>query len=176
MKSLRFKILVHTHQKWIYTYALYFLGNRADAEDVCQEVLLRIWRHLEEIKWDTGRPWIIKTTRNLCLDLIRKRKHAAAFSNDDETALHQPTHNPQHDPLEMAHSRVLQKHISDALMTLPEIQRSAVILRDIQDMSYQQISTALEIPLNTAKVYILRGRQALRQILANQLRGELQNV
>jgi len=171
MRSLRFKILVRTHQEWILTYAHYFLGNRSDAE-----VLLRIWQHLDELKWDAARPWIIKTTRNLCLDVIRKRKHRRTLSVEDAAAMDQATSDPEHDPMRMAQQGLLQKQLSDALLLLPETQRSALILRDIQDLSYRQISAALDIPLNTVKVYILRGRQALRRILSPEFKREIQDV
>jgi RNA polymerase sigma-70 factor, ECF subfamily len=176
MKSLRFKILVHAHQKWVYTHAFYFLGNRADAEDVCQEVLLRIWRYLDEIKWDSARPWISKTTRNLCLDVLRRRKHRVGVSAEDETILNLPAEGFEADPSATAHNGLMRQQISEALQRLPELQRSMIIMREIQDMSYHQISAALDMPLNTVKVYILRGRQSLRKILAHQLKDELQNV
>ena len=176
MKALRFKILLHAYERRIFTYALYFLGNRADAQDACQEVLLRVWHHLDELQWDAAGPWIMRITRNLCLDMIRKRKHRAALSDEDAVVLNEPTRDPAHDPLETTHRRLMQEQIVEALLRLPELQRSAVILRDVQDLSYNQISDILQIPLNSVKVYILRGRQALRKIIFQQYRGEMEHV
>ncbi|HPI73493.1 MAG TPA: RNA polymerase sigma factor [bacterium] len=176
MKALRFKILLQVHERRIFTYALYFLGNRADAQDACQEVLLRVWRHLDELQWDAAGPWIMRVTRNLCVDIIRTRKHHVALFDENVVALNEPMHNPAHDPLEIAHRRLMQEQVSAALLRLPELQRSAVILRDVQDLSYNQISAILQLPLNSVKVYILRGRQALRKIICQQYRGEMEHV
>ncbi len=87
-----------------------------------------------------------------------------------------PAEGPEVDPSSAAHNGLMQRQIGVALQRLPELQRSMIIMREIQDMSYQQISSALDMPLNTVKVYIMRGRQSLRKILAYQLKDELQNV
>ena len=70
----------------------------------------------------------------------------------------------------------MQIHISNAILKLPEKQRSVLILREIQDMSYKDISASLDMPINSVKVTILRGREALKNILSQMLKSELKDV
>lgn len=141
-------------------------------------MLLKIWQHLDEINWGSSKAWIMTTTRHLCIDFVRRRKRLGrlnSFANKEDLDEKQ-TNLVESNPFEMAQASTLKVHISGAQQQLPEIQRSAIIMREIQDMSYHEISKALVIPLNSTKVYIMRGRQALRSILTKSLKGELKDV
>ncbi len=178
MRTFRFTSIVNQHKDRIFTYSFYFLGNRHDAEDVSQEVLLKAWQHLDEIKIGSAKAWILITTRNLCIDFIRKRKRQGqhiTFTAADDTDS-EPACPVESSPFEIAHAGSLNDQIAKALLLLPETQRSALIMREIQDLTYQDISKALEIPLNSIKVYIMRGRIALREILVKSLKAELQDA
>jgi len=178
MRTLRFTSIVNQYKDRIFTYSCYFLGNRHDAEDVSQEVLLKLWQHLDEIRIGSAKAWILITTRNLCIDFVRRRKRrgqhvtcSAAIDSESE-----PAGPAELSPLEMANASSLSEQIAKALLQLPETQRGVLIMREIQDLSYHDISNALKLPLNTVKVYILRGRMALREILAKSLKAELHDA
>ncbi len=178
LRTLRFTSIVNQYKDRIFTYSFYFLGNRHDAEDVSQEVLLKVWQHLDDIKLGSAKAWVLVTTRNLCIDFCRRRKRqarhltlAAAMDTDAE-----PAAPVEGSPLEIAQVSSLSEQIAKALLQLPETQRSVLIMREIQDLSYRDISKALEIPLNSIKVYIMRGRMALKAILEKSLKTELKNA
>jgi RNA polymerase sigma factor (sigma-70 family) len=150
------------HQRRVYTFAHYFLGNREEAEDVTQEVLLRLWRHSSEIEEDGLERWLLRVTRNACYDQLRKRKqplHAAGSLEDltQEPVAHEPG------PETRAADAALSRRLRQALADLDEPYRSALILREVQDLAYHEISEILGMPLNTVRVHIHRGRQRLRE-------------
>ena len=165
----RFRKLCRQHTDRIYTFAFYYLGNREDAEDVTQEVLLRLWNHWERIESDSLPAWITRVTRNLCLDSLRKRRsYRALVSADPDGDLQTMSAHPGSNPESDLQASEIRKQVQRALDLLDEPYRSIIILREIQDMKYEQISDALNLPLNTVKAYLHRGRERLR----NQIRGE----
>ena len=161
-----FQKLVDRHRNRIYTYSSYFLGDRDEAEDVTQEVLLRLWNHWEHIEAERVGPWLIHVTRNACIDVVRKRSTYRALVSvdpDGETTARAPSDGP--DPTAAAESAEFYRHLERALREIAEPYRSIVILREIQDLKYEEISEALDMPLNTIKVYLHRGRRKLRDQL-----------
>src|ERR1043165_4838036 len=78
IRELEFQALSQRHCDEIYRYALGLLGSPADAEDATQEALLRLWKHLPRLNLFNIRAWLFRTTRNYCLDQIRRRSHAAS--------------------------------------------------------------------------------------------------
>jgi len=171
IKTHRFRTLIDKHKEWIFTYAFYFTGDRADAEDVTQEVMLRLWQHLEKIRLGSAGAWIRKTTRNLCIDSRRRR---IRYRSDTELADQIP--GALDDPIDRTQSSMLSEVIYSALQHLPDKHRSVLIMREIQDMSYREISACLNIPLNSTKVFLWRARSALRRRLSETLKRELQDA
>lgn len=162
----RFKKLCGQHQHRVYTFAYYYLGNREDAEDVTQEVLIRLWESGQQVEGERLPAWITRVTRNACLDALRKRKSFRTLgSAEDNEEMLARVSSADPDPEELAEVADLRQHLDQALALLPELQRSIIILREIQGMDYEEISAALALPLNTMKVYLYRGRQRLRQHL-----------
>jgi RNA polymerase sigma-70 factor, ECF subfamily len=164
--SARFEEIVHKHKDWVYTFAWYSLGSKEEAEDATQEVMMRLWNHVDSLREETIGPWLRKVTRNACIDLGRRRQAYAArvvASGEIEGLSQAVSHEP--DPAAAAERSELQAQISSALAAVREPYRSAVILREIQDLSYEEIAATLQIPLNTAKSYIHRGRRMMRDQL-----------
>lgn len=164
-----FQALVEDHRDRVYSLAAYLLGDREEAADVTQEVLLRLWRNLPELQ-RSGRDggsvtaWLLRVTRNCCFDLMRKRRSqrsALGLPEEPETVDRAPAHDP--DPERLAASSDLGRHLRRAVQELAEPYRSVLILREVQEMKYQEISDTLEMPLNTVKVNIHRGRKMLRE-------------
>jgi len=149
----------------IYNYAYYFSGSREDAEDLTQETLIKIWRNLDTLRDHPSRRWIMKVTRNHCIEWARASKSRSggtiSFDADQGTAAISPHHI-----IKNAEREDLKKKIESAVAGLPAHLRETIILREIQEMKYEEISQALEVPINTVKAHIHRGRRLLREQLS----------
>lgn len=168
MKKKQFKIVVNTYKDLIYNYAFYFINNRQETEDIVQEVLIKIWKNLNVVVNANQKAWILKTTKNLCLDQLRKRKKMN-YSIDENSGQQDIFENVKlsFDSLE---NEIEQKDIQQIflkiLSKLPERIREILILREVMEYSYYEISESLDISLNTVKVSIHRGRKILQTLLA----------
>jgi RNA polymerase sigma-70 factor (family 1) len=171
---LRFRKLVDQYRHRIYTFACYYLGDREAAEDVTQEVLLRLWKHHQQIESARLTAWVIRVTRNACYDAIRKRRsyRALVTSENDGTEV-ESTAADDPDPQAVVEAADFEEHLKRALANVSEPYRTIVVLREIQDMKYEQIASALDMPLNTVKAYLHRGRRLLRDQLREVVGDEL---
>lgn len=164
----RFERLVHAFQHRIFGFAFYLLTDREEAEDVTQEVLLRLWDHRGEVEEERALAWLLRVTRNACIDSVRKRTSFRRLINVDSESLDRAsTYDPT--PDECAEQADFKLQLENALRGLQEPHRSIVILREIQDMKYEDIAEVLDLPLNTVKVYLHRGRRFLREQLSEVL-------
>lgn len=171
MRHAHFTTAVLAHKDRIYSQAYYFLGNRPDAEDVTQEVLLRAWQNLDAIRKPTVKAWLMRVTHNLCIDTLRRHK-AQQVVRTPETSDGCEMGLPlvaEDDPQVNAEESELRRHLLQAIQRLPVRLRSVIIMRELQDMTYEEISSALDLPLNSVKVYIHRGRKLLRAALGHLL-------
>ncbi len=169
----KFRSVADQHRHRVYTFAYYSLRNREEAEDVTQEVLVRMWKNWEELNEATLPAWINRVTRNACIDAVRRRRayrSRVVASGDGEDLVEGISIEPGPDAT--AEASELRETIQGALATLQEPYRSIVILREIQDMKYEEISENLELPLNTVKSYLHRGRRMLREKLTGTLDHE----
>jgi RNA polymerase sigma-70 factor (ECF subfamily) len=161
-----FETAVRRHQRKVFTFAHYFLSNQEEAEDVTQEVLIRLWRNRSKVGLDRVNSWLLTVTRNACYDRLRQRRSFARLVESDADghgALHVAADGP--DPEVQAGSAQLGRRLLRALRQLSDQQRSVVILREIQGLSYQEIAEVLGLPLSRVKVTLHRGRQQLREQL-----------
>jgi len=171
--------LVREHHRRVYGLCYRFTGSSADAEDLTQDVFLKIYSNLSS--FDTGRGslqvWITTMTRNLLVDNFRRTKNQRATSSLDDgwdqTEELKPVdrltaHGPS--PHELAAHKELQKMVQNALSHVSVELREAVILRDLQDMDYKEIAQVLGIPEGTVKSRISRGRAELARLLERNKR------
>ena len=167
IRELEFKYLCRRHSDEIYRYARSLLGNRADAEDATQEALLRLWDNLPKVQLFNSRAWVLRTTRNYCLDQIRRRssRFAPVFVGD-KILTDQPDELAT-DPSGVANSNDLRGHIDNALQELPETLKSVFILYEINGLRYREIAETLDMPINTVKGNLSRARKKLSELLAN---------
>ncbi len=161
-----FDDLMAPHEKRIYALCLRMSGDREDALDCAQEVMLRIWRSLGAYRKQASfSTWIYRIATNTCLDLLRKKRTRPTVSldslADDGFMPSDMTGDPQLYAEASARRRALQEGIS-ALQ--PEM-RAALVLRDVQGFSYEEVSAILDTPLGTVKSRINRAREKLRSIL-----------
>ena len=162
-----FKKLESHYRHRIYTFAFYNLGEHEEAEDATQDVLIRLWKHYKELNETLLPAWIVRVTRNACIDRMRKRRSYSmrVVGCPDERICEGTSTEPG--PEALMETTELRSQIQTALTRIQEPYRSVVILREIQDMKYDEIAEAVNLPLNTVKSYIHRGRKMLRE----ELRG-----
>lgn len=163
---------VHEHQDRVYSFAYYLTGSREAAEDVAQEVLIRFWKHHREIDAERALGWLLRTTRNAAIDALRKRKTRRRLLEVDTEAL-TTTASQNPSPHTDTESADVRYHLERALVFLDEPYRSIVILREVQDLQYHEISETLGLPMGTVKVYLHRARKRLRHHLAHVTGHEL---
>ncbi len=175
MDAIRgFRQAIEQHRDRIYTLAYYHLGHSQEAEDVTQEVLVRLWEHWEEVgSRQSPRPWLIRVTRNLCIDCHRRiRRSQEAFpALEDPEALEEVEANTP-DPAGVYEAGETQTRLENAIQKLCEPQRSVVILREIEELSYQEIAEAIDLSIEQVKVTLHRARKKLREELMERVAGD----
>lgn len=162
-----FESTVERHHRRIYSFAYYLLSSREEAEDVTQEVLLRLFRHRRRLDPEGLGTWLLRVTRNACYDLLRQRRSRREQTLPDDAAAEIPDYASA-TPEVRSEAAAFRRRLREELANLPEPHRSVVILREIQGLSYQEVADALEMPLNTVKVNLHRGRRRLRERLREE--------
>lgn len=161
----KFKKLADQYRHRIYTFAFYSLGEHEEAQDATQDVLIRLWKHYEELNEQMLGAWIARVTRNACIDRLRKRRsYSMRVVGSPCDGVFEGT-STEPGPESLLEESELRSQIQSALTRIQEPYRSVVILREIQDMKYEEIAAAVELPLNTVKSYLHRGRKMLREEL-----------
>lgn len=159
---------VHTYEDQIRTVARSYLKDRAEAQDVTQEVLLKLWKHQETLDEDGVSSWLMTVTRNACIDKLRARQRRRDKIRVDTDGLSR-AESPRRSPDTHAVTADLRDHVLDALDRVDDPYRRVVALRELQGLKYKEIAEALDMPLNTVKVYLHRGRKKLRKQLDRSL-------
>jgi len=171
--------LVRTHHTRVYGLCYRFTGNAADAEDLTQDVFLKIYSNLSSFDMARGslQVWITTMTRNLLVDNFRRTRNQRATSSLDEGWDESDELRPVDrltavgpSPHEKAAQKELAKMVQDALARVSAELREAVILRDLQDLDYKEIAQVLGIPEGTVKSRISRGRAELARLLERSKR------
>ena len=142
------------------------MKNRMDADDVTQEVLIKIWKNINHFNILAAKTWIMKTTHNLCIDYLRKMKSDMAknpYSVDDVSDFIE--NSDEENPMLRMENKLTENKIKEAIKKLPESQKSVFVLYEMQGMKYKDIGKTLEIPINTVKVYLMRARKQLQNNL-----------
>jgi RNA polymerase sigma-70 factor (ECF subfamily) len=162
-----FETTAARYQKKVYSFARFLLSSSEEAEDVTQEVLLRLWRHQQRLDEERLGSWVLRVTRNACYDLLRKRRAAPALTSaeslDGEDAREIPTAEP--DPESRVQTSDFRRRLTEALADLGEPYKSVVLLREVQGLSHREIGEILDIPEVTVRVHLHRGRKKLREQL-----------
>ncbi len=171
--------LVRTHHRRVYGLCYRFTGNTADAEDMTQDVFLKVYSNLSSFDTTRGslQVWITTMTRNLLVDNFRRTRNQRATSSLDDgwdaTDELRPVDRLMAggpSPHESAAKKELAKMVQNALTRVSPELREAVILRDLQDMDYKEIAQVLGIPEGTVKSRISRGRAELARLLERNKR------
>lgn len=138
-----------------------------DAEDVTQDVLIKIWNNLDSFKIAAAKTWIMKTTHNQCIDCLRKRSKETQRDLLFDEELYESPGNETYlvNPMYKTHVTIMADKIKEAIQRLPENMRSIFILFEIHGLKYKEISKSLNIPMNSVKVYLMRARKKLQEEL-----------
>jgi RNA polymerase sigma-70 factor, ECF subfamily len=150
------------HGRFLYSVAYRLCGNHDDAQDLVQEVLVRVQRGLVTYKPGSLEGWLSRIATNAFLDDVRRRKRRPADVMPEYEMLERaaPTSVGADEQLAIDS---LPEHVQEALRGLPPDYRAAVVLCDVLDFSYEEIAEALDIPVGTVRSRIHRGRARLRQ-------------
>ena len=167
-----FNELLGMHEKRMYAVCLRMCANPEDAQDCLQESMLRVFRSISGFKGQSSfSTWVYRVTMNTCLDELRKKKNKQSASLDSLLETGWSPSDEYDTPEHHAMAGEKRKAIQSAISELPEDMRSAVVLRDIEGFSYEEISGILGINVGTIKSRISRGREKLREKI--RLRPEL---
>lgn len=156
--------VVHQHADLVYRVALGLLRHPDEAADAAQEALVKVWRGCVGVPEPKLAAWCARVARNAALDHLRRRKVRPRPAAED---LPEPE---SADPLPDADAETaeLDRQLDRALGTLDEPYRSIVVLREVEGLAYQEVADALDLPLNTMKVYLHRAKRRLREAIAER--------
>jgi RNA polymerase sigma-70 factor (ECF subfamily) len=157
--SSQFRQWVDDYQDQAWTLARYLLKDPAEAEDACQEAFVKLWNNQDRIDPERIRPWLMKVTRNGCLDRLRRRHPTQEWQEWQQA-------DEGSGPLQDVQQRELGDWLKHSINGLTEPYRSLVVLRDVQQHSYEEVANVLELSLSQVKVYLHRARKQLREQLA----------
>ena len=167
-----FRELVERHQNAVVGTVAKMLGNASEAEDIAQQVFLRVWRHAKRYRPDAKfTTYLFTITRNLVFNESRRKKRRNEVSADEREE-NSHTLIPA-DPNRQPDSELLQEElrqaVDKAIASLPEPQRMAVVLRRYEQMPYEEIARVLDVSISAVKSLLFRARAALRDALAGYL-------
>ena len=188
MDRTTFELLLQEHRDAVYRTARYLVRNVEDAEDVVQETFVRLWKTREDIRIENVRSWLLRVCRNLCLDALRRRKvrDQARLTADQVTergriGIETAEDDGRDRSLEVSDlgTGALRTELAldieklvHAMGELKEPQRSIILLREVQDLSYEEIAETLDLSLSAVKVYLHRARRKIRTAFEEEWFGE----
>ena len=164
-------LLVARYRQALFSWLMGTVGNRADAEDLFQDIWFRVIRHAERFNDVSFKAWLWKIARNIVIDFRRKRKPDlsldAVEDEDDQPLVNQLTASGM-GPAESVEREDLTKRVMCAVSSLPEVQRDVFLMRVQGNLSFGEIAATLGIPLNTALGRMHDAMMKLKKLLAEE--------
>lgn len=158
------RLLMQRHLGRIVALARRMMGNQADAEEIAQEVFLRVWTHAE--RWEPGRAqfgtWLHRVAANLCLDRLRRQRGTVDIDDMPNLVSGEPAPDARLEAEELA------ARVEEALQQLPERQRAAIALSHYQGLSNTETAEILDVTVEAVESLLSRGRRQLRLLLATE--------
>ena len=167
-----FRQLVERHQHAVIGTVAKMLGNASESEDIAQQVFLRIWKNAKRYRPDAKfTTYLFTITRNLVFNETRRKSRKKEISSDEREENSNLTFeaNPDRQPDAELLQAELQQAVDDAIASLPEAQRMAVVLRRYEQLSYEEIGDVLHLSVSAVKSLLFRARTNLREGLAAYL-------
>jgi RNA polymerase sigma factor (sigma-70 family) len=163
-KLRRFEEQISPHLKSAYNLARWLTRSHEDAEDVVQEAFLRAFSAFESFRGEDGKPWLLTIVRNTSMTWLKRNRTAGAAIGFEEIPQDPTEGSP--DPEEILLISCDRQQVRQALEQLPSDFREAVVLREMEGLSYKEISATIGVPLGTVMSRLSRGRDWLRRILS----------
>lgn len=149
--------------KNIYSFAVNMTRNDADSADIAQDVMYKLWESRQGLKnVKNPKAWALKMTRNLCLDFLKK--HKPVF--DNEQIIRNGGYDT--DTLEQIEYQETSAAVKQIIDTLPDNQKEVMILRELEELEYDEISQITGLGLNNIRVLLSRGRAKVKEILVRK--------
>ena len=167
-----FDDLARREERALYRHAARIVGPGPDAEDVVQDAFLSAWRSIGSFEGTSFRAWLFRSVTNRALDRVRSRKRRPELPlepADDEEATWAEPASPGPELADLAASREALLVVEEALKLVPDVQRAALLLRDVEGFAYEEIALMTGVEIGTVKSRIHRARVAVRNTLI--LRG-----
>ena len=164
--EIAFSELVRIYENKAYHLALRMVSNPEDAYDVAQDAFLAAWRGLPSFRGESGfSTWLYRLVSNAAIDHLRRTKHQRGnvSLDDEELNLDAPDESPT--PQEAAEEKDLKEAVAAGLRELSDDHRTVLVMREVQELSYEEIAESLQLDLGTVKSRISRARTHLRKIL-----------
>lgn len=160
-ERIRFEQLVLPHLNSAANLARWLLRNRADAEDVVQEAMLRAYRFFDRFHGGDARAWLLQIVRNTCYTWLEKNRPAELMTEFNEEVHQQPSANPE----TLASQSDDRERLMRALESLPARAREVLVLRELEGCSYKEIAEIAAIPIGTVMSTLARARDRLQRTL-----------
>jgi RNA polymerase sigma-70 factor (ECF subfamily) len=172
-----YEALLARFQQPVYNLAFRLLSNPGDASDVVQEVFLKVFRNVGHFRRQSSlKTWIYRITVNEAHNqrrwFFRHRSREVGLDEETDEGCSRTVADTGRSPFDYAFDREKHELIENALARINPLFREVVVLRDIEDLSYEEIAEVLQISLGTVKSRIMRGREALREELTGRLEAE----
>jgi len=167
-----FELLVRKYKMVVFNTVYSIMGNTQEADDIAQEVFLKVYTKAGSFKGESSfSTWLYRITVNRCVDELRKRKikiisYETEFSQDEKLRLKDVLASREEDITEDLRKKELQDVIQKAMNSLPEKDRIILTLKEIEGLSYNEISKVMKISLGKVKIWLFRARQKLKEKLS----------
>ena len=164
----QFEELLQPHLHQLYKLAYRFTGQRADAEDLVQDVVLKLYPRLQEIqKIEQLAPWLARVLYRHFVDRVRSKQRSPLHLVDKDESILDEHKNEIPNPAENVEAALLQNRLQEALNQLNEDQRALMILHDVEGYTLNEIHTMHDVSIGTLKSRLNRARSRLRELLKN---------
>jgi RNA polymerase sigma-70 factor (ECF subfamily) len=156
--------LVDQTQRFVYSVAMSIVRDPAEADDATQETFIKLLRTVGSYRFETQfTTWLYRVTANVCFDSLRrsKRRPTVPIESPDGVDIEIPTIATWGDPVRESEQRETEDDVHAAIGTLPVAQRLALTMHYFDDLAYDEIASILDLPLNTVKSHVRRGKERL---------------
>jgi RNA polymerase sigma-70 factor (ECF subfamily) len=162
----RFQALVLPHLDDAVNFAWWLAGNRADAEDIVQEAMLRAYKYFDRFSGERARPWLLTIVRNTCATWMQRNRPRALVlvsdSRDEADAEANRRDETMPSPEVQSEHRELGRAIDKAVAALPKEFREVILLREVEELSYKEIAHVIDVPIGTVMSRLARARKLLQ--------------
>ena len=173
----RFEVLALPHLDAAYNLARWLTHNDHDAQDVVQEAFERAMRYIGTFRGDNARAWLLQTVRNTCFTWMKENRPAERmFLDDTDDDAHELAAPAADEPPALAMRKADRQQINQIIANLPIVYREVLVLRELEELAYNDIARIADIPVGTVMSRLARARGLMREALALPARPVLRPV